>query len=267
VLGVVLKTQQQELLKMGAGFYEKDCNLRRICTFNLHGKQENDDFRFSRIIEILSELRPDLCALQEVIVDGERATAERLVELLEERTGERYYSYFVETHLFYETYPEGVAVLSRHPFRREWAVDLNDIPIPPLLPRKAAVVETELEGKPLIFTSVHLDHHKDPLVRKFQAEKLIEALKQLRGNSTGVILAGDFNDTEDSPVVGLLQERGFVDAYRAINADRGHTFPTEKPKMRIDYIFVKDLKVLSARIIMGDKELSDHFGVYTEVRI
>lgn len=64
-----------------------------------------------------------------------------LAELLEEGTGKEYYSYFVETHLFYEKYSEGVAVISRHPFRGEWAVDLNEIPIPPLLPRKAAVVK------------------------------------------------------------------------------------------------------------------------------
>lgn len=238
-----------------------------VCTFNLHGKQENDDLRFPRIAELLSELKPGLCALQEVIVDGGRTTAERLAELLEERTGEKYYSYFVETHLFYGKYPEGVAVLSRHPFRDKWTVDLNDIPIPPLLPRKAAVVETELEGEPLIFTSVHLDHHENPLVKKFQAEKLLEALDKLSTKNSAIILAGDFNDTEDSPAVELLRERGFVDAYRVLNDDPGPTFPAEDPKMRIDYVFVKGLEVLSAKRILMDRGLSDHVGVYAKVKI
>ncbi|AMQ17698.1 endonuclease/exonuclease/phosphatase family protein [Thermococcus peptonophilus] len=239
----------------------------RVCTLNLHGKQENDDIRFSRIADLLSELEPDLCALQEVVVDGERTTAGRLAELLEERTGEEYYPYFVETHLFYEKYPEGVAVLSRHPFRSTWAADLNDIPIPPLLPRKAAIVEVDVEGNSLIFASVHLDHHENPLVRKFQAEKLLEALDKLSPKDAAVLLAGDFNDTEDSPVVGLLQERGFVDAYRVINDDPGFTFPAEGPKMRIDYVFVKDLEVLSVKRILMDKGLSDHFGVYLEFEV
>ncbi|MBP1912283.1 hypothetical protein [Thermococcus stetteri] len=35
--------------------------------------------------------------------------------------------------------------------------------------------------------------------------------------------------------------------------------------MRIDYVFVKGLEVLSARRILRDRGLSDHFGVYSEV--
>ncbi|ASJ09421.1 hypothetical protein A3L11_09340 [Thermococcus siculi] len=238
-----------------------------VCTFNLHGKRENDETRFDKIAWKLARFRPDLCALQEVIVDNGRSTAENLAELLEAKTGERYYDHFVETHLFYGKYPEGVAVLSRHPFINRWAVDLNDILIPPLLPRKAAIVEVGIEGKPIVFASVHLDHHENLLVRKFQVERLLEALERLNSKNAAIILAGDFNDTEDSPALELLRERGFIDAYRALNDDSGYTFPAKEPKMRIDYIFVKGLQVLSARRILTDPGLSDHFGVYAEVGV
>ncbi|WP_048147761.1 endonuclease/exonuclease/phosphatase family protein [Palaeococcus ferrophilus] len=133
----------------------------RVCTFNLHGKQENDDVRFLRIVDMLPGFKPDLCALQEAIEDGERNMAEGLAELLEEKKGEKYQGHPVGTDLFYGEYPEGVAVLSRHPFINRWAVDLTEVPVPPLLPRRAAVVKVAIKGKPLIFASVHLDHHEN----------------------------------------------------------------------------------------------------------
>ncbi|ASJ12735.1 hypothetical protein A3L14_07475 [Thermococcus thioreducens] len=238
--------------------------LLSVCTFNLHGKEENDGTRLRAIAERLSELKLDLCALQEVVVDGDKNTAERLAEMLEGLTGEDYRVHFVESHLFYEMYPEGVAVVSRYPFREVGVIDLNDLgELSPLLPRHAAVSGVEVEGRRILFVSVHLDHHKNPLVRKLQVERLLEELESHYSGYAAVILAGDFNDTEDSPALRLLKENGFIDAYRTCNDDPGYTFPAPSPSMRIDYILVKGgLEVLYAGRIM-EEGLSDHLGVYS----
>ncbi len=88
-----------------------------VCAFNLHGKQENDGAGFPTIARELAKLRPDLCALQQVVIDGGKNTAERLAEMLGELMGEEYYTHFVECHLFYGRYLESVAILSRHPLK------------------------------------------------------------------------------------------------------------------------------------------------------
>ncbi len=242
--------------------------ILKVCTINLHGTQENDNLRFSEMASELAELRPDLCALQEVIVDGRKNTAERLAEMLGELTGGRYYTHFVECHPFYGKYPEGVAILSSHPLKNAGAIDLNHLgDLSPLLPRYAAVSEVELNGRRLLFVSVHLDHHKNPMVRKVQVDKLFDGLEgRYHGAYHAVILAGDFNDTEDSLAVRSLRERRFIDTYRTLNDDPGYTFPVKNPSMRIDYILVKGgAKPVSSWRIMGGRGLSDHFGVYAVI--
>ncbi|WP_167893604.1 endonuclease/exonuclease/phosphatase family protein [Thermococcus sp. M36] len=245
-------------------------SLITTCTFNLHGKGKNDRVRLPRIAERLSKLRPDICALQEVVVDGDKSTAERLAEMLGELTGENYRVHFIESHLFYERYPEGVAVLSKYPFKVVGSIGLNDLGgLSPLLPRHAAVSGVKIHGRRILFVSVHLDHHKNSMVRKAQVERLLNEIERLYDSEYhAVVLAGDFNDTEDSLALKLLKERGFIDAYRACNDDPGYTFPVHRPGVRIDYILVKgNVEVVSSGRMMEEKSLSDHFGVYAVLKM
>jgi endonuclease/exonuclease/phosphatase family metal-dependent hydrolase len=115
---------------------------------------------------------------------------------------------------------------------------------------------------------VHFDH-ENPKIRLAQAEKLLRELDSLykRKDYYARILAGDFNDVEDSPVMDFLRENGYKDAYRHCHPTGGNTFDAVTPYKRIDYIMVKgNVNFLSAELILKDPKLSDHIGVFAVIK-
>lgn len=243
-----------------------------ICTFNLHGTHKNDRYRLKRIACVMSGLAPSLCAFQEVISGrGIRETSAEIAGWMTRMTGSQYQTHFAYCHLFKEKYPEGVSVSSRYPLRNVQIIDLNKglgKGLNPLMERYAAAAATEIYGRRIVFVSVHLDHAEDREIRRAQAEKLLFELKRLYKlkDHDCSILAGDFNDLEDSPVMDFLKNEGYRDTYRHCNSSRGDTFTSSDPHMRIDYIMVKgDVSIHSAELVLDNPELSDHRGVFAVI--
>jgi endonuclease/exonuclease/phosphatase family metal-dependent hydrolase len=245
----------------------------RICTYNLHGVQREDPFRFRRMARDLSRYRPDLIAFQEVINGaGVEDTSGQVSRWLSAMTGEHYRSHFTYCHQFMDRYPEGVAVCARVRATMVKSIDLTTNlkeGLRPSMDRLAQMVEATMLGRKVILVSVHLDHLSVGEVRLAQAEKLVAEIDGLAatGDCHAVILAGDFNDTQDSPALKCLKDAGYRDAYRAHHRGGGNTFPTPKPEARIDYILVKGpAEIVSAELILNNPDLSDHLGVAAVVR-
>jgi maltose 6'-phosphate phosphatase len=245
----------------------------RICTFNLHGPHTDGSYRLLRIAKALSGFQPDVLALQEVIAGADSEdTSSQVAGFLSSMTGCHYRGEFAYCHQFGETYPEGIALVARHPLTRVNSIDLTrDLGegLAPLLARNAQVGEIEVHGRRLIAACVHLDHTSNGKVRVAQIEKLLRELHALSTDrsASGIVVAGDFNDSEDSPAIGLLKSAGYKDAYRFCHRAKGNTFPLPNPTERIDYIMVKgDLEILSSGLMLNDPELSDHAGVFVVLR-
>lgn len=248
--------------------------LIRICSFNLHGTHDSDDMRFRKIASELSIFDPQLCAYQEVISGaGISETSAQIASWMTKMTGSYYRTYYSYCHLYMETYPEGVAVSGCSELLNTNTIDLNDKlsgSLRPAMDRFAATCEFNIYGKRIIFSSLHLDHHENKDVRLAQAEKLVDEIERLYGKEDTYyccILAGDFNDVEDSPVMEFLKKDGFVDAYRAIHPTGGNTFNSTDPFTRIDYIMIKGniKKVHSAELILDNPQFSDHIGLYAVI--
>lgn len=241
-----------------------------LCTYNLHGTQNDDTARFRLLAGGLSRLDPHICAFQEVIDGaGVENTGIQIGRWMSAITGYGYRSRYCYCHEFMEKYPEGVAVALRSPVKREWTIDLTDLQggLKPTMPRNALAVETEVFGHKIVLASVHLDHNADPLVRLAQGEKLVTEVQHGNEGAYCTILAGDFNDIESSPVIRYMKSAGFVDAYRVCHKSGGNTFPAGEPRTRIDYIFVRgNGRVISSGLLPGDPALSDHAGVFAEIR-
>jgi maltose 6'-phosphate phosphatase len=244
----------------------------RICTFNLHGLHDSNRYRLKRIAREISGLDPELCAFQEVISGrGIPETSAEISDWMTRMTGAHYRTHFAHCHLFMEKYPEGVSVASKYPFKNMQIIDLNKglgKGLKPLMERYAAATENEIYGRSIIFVSVHLDHSENREIRRAQAEKLLAELERIyKGNDHYCfILAGDFNDVEDSPVMNLLKKEGYKDAYRQCNVSGGDTFSSSDPHARIDYIMVKGhVHIRSAKLVLGNPELSDHKGVFAVI--
>ena len=184
-------------------------------------------------------------------------------------TGYNYRPFFAYCHPFMEKYPEGVSVSVRCAPEATKTIDLTGLPrgLEPSLARNALAVTTEVFGRKVVFVSVHLDHSRDPAVRLAQAEKLVAEVEADAPTGACLILAGDFNDLEDSPAIHSLLSAGYTDTYRALHGDAGNTYPAGGPQMRIDYIFVKGhAGVAASGLLPDDPDLSDHIGVYAEIR-
>lgn len=246
----------------------------RICTYNLHGVHGGDTWlRFRRIARELSALDVDLGSFQEVISgDGIEETSAQIARWMSRTTGYHYRTSFSFCHLFMNKYPEGVSVLARHGYKNIHVIDLNRglwIGLAPSMDRYAVAAEVEIYGRRVVFVSIHLDH-ENPKIRLAQAEKLLMELDRLFGERRGdcYILAGDFNDVEDSPVMAFIKASGYTDAYRSCNRFGGATFEAAAPRMRIDFIMVKgDVSFLYANLVPKDPTLSDHLGVVAEIEI
>jgi exodeoxyribonuclease-3 len=73
--------------------------------------------------------------------------------------------------------------------------------------------------------------------------------------------------------LALMMAGGYADAYRALHQDEGYTFPTWKPQVRLDYVFlpaaaaacVRECRVV--RDAPGAREASDHFPLWSEIAI
>lgn len=246
----------------------------RISSFNLHGIHNdglNNTLRFKHIAGELSANDPEVCLYQEVINGaGIQETSAQIAALMTKTTGYYYRTHYSYCHLYMDKYPEGVAVSSRYALKNPQTIDLNKDLVEGLRPwmeRFAAAAEVEIYGRRFVFASVHLDHHEDPMVRYAQAEKLLKSLDLLYGESPYcTIIAGDFNDVEDSAVITYLKKQGYVDAYRGCHSTGGNTFPSSAPHTRIDYIMVRgNVKLHHAALILKEPSLSDHIGVYAVI--
>ncbi|MEW6740661.1 MAG: endonuclease/exonuclease/phosphatase family protein [Nitrospirota bacterium] len=244
----------------------------RICTYNLHGTHLNNLFRFRRIAREMSAFDPDLCAFQEVISgNGIEETSAQIARWMTHMTGCYYQTRYAYCHPFKDKYPEGLSVSAKHQIKNTQIIDLNRglrDGLVPGLERYTVAIEVKIYGRRIIFISVHFDH-ENPKIRLAQAEKLLRELDSLykRKDYYARILAGDFNDVEDSPVMDFLRENGYKDAYRHCHPTGGNTFDAVTPYKRIDYIMVKgNVNFLSAELILKDPKLSDHIGVFAVIK-
>lgn len=106
---------------------------------------------------------------------------------------------------------------------------------------------------------------------------LQEILPSANDSSSRCILLGDFNATEDEPVICLISEH-FRDAYRAIHVNEpGNTWDNknplthgcQEPNRRMDYIFCSSsTNILTCDVVLNRPMPvypSDHFGVMAEL--
>ena len=121
-------------------------------------------------------------------------------------------------------------------------------------------------------------------------------LAGLAGREKNAIIAGDFNTLAPGEELDLAQlprrlrvltwltgrtirwetiqimlDAGFLDGFRLLHPDdAGHTFPTWRPHVRLDFVFVpgsfaKRLQRCEVAKANGDAEASDHFPLVAEL--
>lgn len=232
----------------------------RVLTYNIHhGVDVNGKLDLGQIAEVIKKTKPDVVALQEVDSVTRRAGNVDQLKELAVRTG---MYYFYGKSMDYDGGGYGIGILSRLPITGSFTTRLPGFPKSE--PRVAVTAELQLKKKKrFLFTTVHLDHVKNPSERIEQAKKLQEVFGSEQKPS---ILAGDFNaqpsETTMKDIVFSLYEE-------TDPSGQSLSFPSGEPRVKIDYVLVSKRhrwKKLQYEVIK-EKLASDHRPVLSVVRL
>ncbi len=216
----------------------------RVGTYNIHyGYNTPWQFQLEEMARTIEESGADIVALQEV--DACRITSYGVDDALwlGRRLGmEAIYQPTME-HL------TGIALLSRFPVRQVEGKLLTS------RLEQTAIVRAQVEVGDDVLDAYGIWLGLEPEERAVQ---LGEALDFIR---TGpAVLGGDFNATPDSPIYRQLVEAGFTDG--AVTFDPSPSSPSEIPGERIDFVWIRGLRPVDAKVL--DSTASDHRMVVVE---
>ncbi|HEY43361.1 MAG TPA: hypothetical protein G4O11_05195 [Anaerolineae bacterium] len=221
----------------------------RAATYNIHyGYDEDWHFMLEEMAQAIEAANVDVIALQEVdtgrmtsyVVDNALYLARCL------RMNEAYLP--AVEHL------TGIAVLYRGP-----EVPMDYRLLTSLQEQTGIVgVQLELRGKPLHAYGIWMGLSDEDTQRQ-----ITEALEFIGENSPATF-GGDFNAIPNSPVTEAIEDADFVDPFVALDITPAPpTSPAVNPKVRIDFVWLRDLIPLRAWV--SDSLASDHRMVVVEV--
>ena len=271
-----------------------------VITYNmLHGfgdrlNERTLEARFGLLERALEEADADVIILQEASLTpaGRHGNvAERLRDLLNAAapTREPYGSAVAMAHgsrliCFFE----GSAILSRYAI--ESAETIGYRAQAPLPPERRIALRVVLRGErgPIEIVGTHLTNLEArrgaALVRELQARELVDRILRPGDAGRSVIVGGDFNSTPSSAVIRSMLEAGAVDAWESARpGEQGFTAlegevtdPAARTVERIDYLFVRGARVLSAEPFLERPGTgpegrplwaSDHVGVRARIAL
>ncbi|MGX7163692.1 endonuclease/exonuclease/phosphatase family protein [Enterococcus massiliensis] len=264
--------------------------MAKFLTLNTHSWMEEDpEEKLEQLAEqILAEQYDGIC-LQEVnqridakeaVLDGaycptnsevtirEDNFALRLVELLQIQDQEYYWTW-AYSHIGYDIYQEGSAILSKEPIIANDFFVSQSRAETDYHTRKLVTGLTEIEGKMVRLVSCHYSWWQEGFAKEWR-----ETEKALTGKELLVIM-GDFNNPADSEGYHLVTESTLTlqDAFQTAQQRKGnHTIEKEidgwqnnTEALRIDFIFLSaSFEVLTYQTVFDGKQtpvVSDHYGV------
>lgn len=237
----------------------------RILSYNIyHGENPyaKGQSTIDEVADFIKKLYPDFVALQEVDsmtnrTAGFAGEALDLTDIWAQKTG---MNGFFAKAIDFSGGGYGEAVLSKGSASFE-AVQL---PIPKGGEgRSMAIAYSKKQGEvPVAFAGTHLCHEFEEN-RTAQVKAIIEHFKF---SKDPVIIAGDFNLEPDEEGYALMREH-FYDA-GLLFGDTSFTFSTEKPEIRIDYIWLSKNSEWSVEEfkVMHEVVYSDHLPVFSIIQ-
>jgi maltose 6'-phosphate phosphatase len=254
----------------------------KVMILNLHCYQEeNQDFKFNQIAKAINELDVDIVCFQEVAElwnDGKGDWKTNSARIINELLDQPYHLYADWSHLGFNRYREGVAILSRYPMAKQEARYVSDShDVYNIHARKVIMAQIRVPymGTVNVF-SAHLSWWEDGFAEQFNRLRQW-ATERHRGHIAGTLLCGDFNVAAGSEGYHLVIDgREYEDQFLAANAHGGlerivrvndsHWQNYLADDYRIDYVFLNktsDLSVTSGRVLFTEEDygrVSDHCG-------
>jgi endonuclease/exonuclease/phosphatase family metal-dependent hydrolase len=232
----------------------------RVMTYNIHhGEGLDKRVDVQRIADLIKREQADIVALQEVDKGVQRTARRDLPTELATLTG---LACVFSNNYHFQGGEYGNAVLTRFPIKR--STNAHYKMLRPGEQRGILQVVLDVHGRELVFLDTHIDYRSDDSERLLNAADIKELIEQYRGRP--MILCGDFNDTPTSRTHQKIAEN-FTDAWAAVGTGDGFTIPAEKPRKRIDYIWIgKDGCLVPLKVWVPESAASDHLPVVAELR-
>ncbi len=224
-------------------------------TWNIHhGRGMDKQVDLERIAAVIRAAEPDVVALQEVDRGTRRTGRRDLAAELAELCG---MDHVFGKNIDYQGGDYGNALLTRlqvvrtqnHHYRMLRKGEQRGL----------LRVRLRRAGRELAVWNTHIDFRPDDSERLANVAEIGGILARMK--ATPVLLCGDFNDTPNSRTHKAVL-RSFLDA------GQGLTYPSNKPRKRIDYVFVRKssgLQILKAEAL--ETQASDHLPVVAELRV
>ncbi len=237
----------------------------KVMSYNIHHAEGTDGkIDLIRIAELIKSNNIDLVALQEVDKGVERTKGINIPDSLSKLTG-MYYSFY--KNINYQGGEYGNAILSR--FKILADTNYHYKMIRNSEQRGLLITKVLINNDTLLFMNTHIDYRKDDTERLLNMEQLKQITTSLP--KYPIILCGDFNDTPNSNTIKSISEL-FTDVS---TVNKLYTFSTDKPEIKIDYIFVRDnyndplikqkIFPISVKTVLSNA--SDHLPIIVELII
>jgi len=228
-----------------------------VMTYNIrHGLGIDDVLDFSRVLETIRGVDPDILILNEVDQENPRSAGLRQAEIVAEELNMSYFFSLAEGKSNY-----GNAVLSKFPIKAEFGFVLPRPEWMLAVDRGCAAIVTEVNGRDILVMGTHLGLGG---IMEVQTElrKILEVY--LEYEEIPAIIAGDLNAEWYDLQYGVPE---FFDHFGSVNNELGkslHTIPADRPGKQIDYIFVNHyFDIIDAFTV--DSYASDHLPVVSRL--
>ena len=256
----------------------------KVLILNLHCYQEeNQDNKFTTIATAINELDVDIVCFQEVAElwnNGHGDWESNSAKIINDRLDTPFHIQTDWSHLGFDRYREGVAILSRFQLSNHesrYVSESHDTYS--IHSRKVVMAQVDIPFMGLINVfSAHLSWLEDGFQEQFESLREWASERQTE-HVTGTMLCGDFNITAGSTGYHLITDTNeYIDQHLIANSHglSDHNFRINDPHWqhhfdddyRIDYIFMnKDsgLRVTSAKVLFTEQDygsVSDHCGYF-----
>lgn len=196
---------------------------------------------FDLIADTIKNCGAEIIGLQEIRGEGPREDYTDQIKILAEKTD--FYYYFAEAIKVEGANPYGNALLSKYPI-----INAETIAIPDPEEKK---YKESYESRCILKAKIDVGEGINVLVSHFglnkdeQKNAVTAVLENLPGEKS--VLMGDFNVKPHNRILKPIKEKLYDTAEKFDS--KKLSFPSDKPRVKIDYIFTTDdLKVISADI-------------------
>ena len=239
-----------------------------VISMNVH-KGLSPLHRHSTIYQLRQKMRnhyPDLLFLQE-LQQEHRGRVRRfghwpLRELTHFLSEDFWHDWHYGKNVEYPDGHHGNAILSKHPLHKGANYDISAYQFE----RRGllhSMIQFEGADKPIHCFCVHLALFERG--RERQLEEIIGYIEELTHDGP-TIVAGDFNDWRNR-VSAPMRAAGFDEVFELLTGSPAKTFPSVKPLLPMDRIYVRGLKIHSVEILHEWMRLSDHLGITAELEL